>query len=100
LLVFVFATVYAVFAGFALQKKLFRQSTEALPHDLRRALSLWRGAHFIGFSLVMSITIWGVILKYLGSSWLVAGVFFGLSLVFLVLWRPRQLAVAAVNLPD
>ena len=91
---FVLVTVYAAVVGFVLRKKLFRQSTEALPNDLRKALSLWSGAHFIGFSFAMSITIFGVVLKFLGSSWFVVGIFFGLSLVFLLLWRPRQLDVS------
>jgi hypothetical protein len=88
---FVLVAVYAVVGGVVTRKKLFRQSTEALPHDLRKALNLWSGAHFIGFSFAMSITIFRVVLKFLGSSWFVVGIFFGLSLVFLLLWRPREL---------
>ena len=74
LVAFVLVTVYAVVVGFVIRKKLFRQSTEALPNDLGKALSLWNGAHFIGFSFAMSITIFGVVLKFLGSSWFVVGI--------------------------
>jgi hypothetical protein len=89
--------VYAIIAGYVLRKKLFKQSVEALPSDVRKALRLWRGAHSIGFSFAMSMTIFGVALKFLGSSWYVAGIFFCLSLGFLLLWRPRQLAMVGAQ---
>jgi hypothetical protein len=92
LVAFVFAAVCVVASGLVMRKKLFAQSTESLPGDLGKALRLWRGAHFISFSNAMSIAILGVALKFLGTSWLVPGVFFGLSLGFLLLWRPRRMA--------
>jgi hypothetical protein len=94
---FALATVYAITAGYLLRKRLFKQSVEALPGNVRKAVGLWRGAHFIGFSYAMSIAIFGVALRFLGSSWYVAGTFFCLSLGFLLLWRPRQLAVSDVQ---
>ena len=94
LVAFVFAAVYAVVVGFVMRKKLFRQSTEALPGDLRKALALWSAAHLIGFGCAMSIAIFGVVLKLLGCSWLVPGIFFGLSFGFLLLWKPSQLDVS------
>jgi hypothetical protein len=92
LVAFVFAAVCAAAAGFVMRKKLFALSTESLPGDPSKVLRLWRGAHFISFSNAMSLTILGVALRFLGTSWLVPGVLFGLSLGFLLLWRPRQMA--------
>jgi hypothetical protein len=92
LVAFILATVYAIIAGFTLRKRLFKQSAEALPSNARKAVGLWRGAHFIGFTFAMSIGIWGVVLKFLGSNWYQTGTFFGVSLGFLLLWGPRQLA--------
>lgn len=60
LLAFVLVTIYAVFAGFVLRKRLFKQSAEAFPSNLRKALGLWRAAHFMGFSFAMSITTLGL----------------------------------------
>jgi hypothetical protein len=88
---FVFAAVCFLAAGFVMRKKLLAQSAETLPGDLVKSLSLWRGAHFIGFNNAISIAILGVALKFLGANWIVCGIFFGLSLGFLLLWRPRQL---------
>jgi hypothetical protein len=97
LVAFALAAFYAVVVGFVMRKKFFRQSTEALPGDLRKALALWSAAHVIGFSCAMSISIFGVALKFLGSSWFMPGIFFGLSLGFLLLWRPCQLAVSGAQ---
>lgn len=97
LVAFVVAAVYAVVVGFVMRKKFFRQSTEALPGNLRKALALWSAAHLIGFGCAMSIAIFGVVLKLFGCSWLGAGIFFGLSFGFLLLWRPSQLAVSGAQ---
>ena len=94
LIAFVVAAVYAVVVGFVMRTKLFRKSAEALHGDLRKALGLWRAAHILGFTCAMNVCIFGFVLKFLGSSWLVLGIFFGLSLGFLLLWRPRQLDVS------
>jgi hypothetical protein len=93
----VFWAAYAIFTGFILRKKFFRRSTEVLSSDLSKALAFWRTAHFIGFCCAMNLTLPGVILKVLGSGWTVAWIFLGLSLIFLLLWRPRQLAVSAAQ---
>ena len=90
----VVVTTYAVGTGFVMRKKFFRQSTEALPRDLHKALNLRRVAHIFGFTCAMNLTIFAVILRFLGSSLLVPGIFLGLSLMFLVLWGPRQLAAS------
>jgi len=82
--------VSAIVVGFLMRKKFFTQSTEALPNDPRRAQGLRTSATLIGLSCAMSVTVYGVVLKFLGSSWLVTGIFFAVSLSFLVLWRPRE----------
>jgi len=87
----------AIGAGFVLRVRLFKLSIEALPHDPRKASQFWRGANFISFCCAINPTIYGVVLKILGSSWLVPGILFGLGLGFLLLWRPRQLAVSDVQ---
>jgi hypothetical protein len=92
LVAFVLATATVVWAGFVLRKALFKRSADALPDSVGEALRRWRGAHFIGFSNAMSIAIFGAILKFIGSNWYVAGIFFGLSLGLLLLWGPRQMA--------
>ena len=97
LVAFALAAVYAVVVGFVMRKKFLKQSTKALPDNPRKALTLWRAAHVISFSSAMSIAIFGVALKFLGSNWLVPGIFFGLSLGFLFLWRPSQLAISGAQ---
>ena len=96
LVVFVLATAAAVWSGFVLRRTLFKKSADALPNNLGEALKHWKGAHFSGFSNAMSITVLGAVLKFIGSSWSVVGIFFGLSLVFLLLWGPRPMATNSV----
>lgn len=91
------ASVYVVVAGFVMRKKFFKMSSEALPSDARKATKLWRSANSISFCCALNPPIYGLVLKILGSDWLVPGILFGLGLGFLLLWRPRQLAVSDVQ---
>jgi hypothetical protein len=87
----------AIVVGFVMRGKLFKLTSNALPNDPRKASQFWRSANFISFSCAMNPTIYGVVLKILGSGWLVPGILFGLGLGFLLLWRPRELAVSTVQ---
>lgn len=93
----IFAAAYLVIVGFAMRKKFFKQAEAALPADLPKALKLWKAAHIIGFCFAIDLAFFGSVLKFLGSNWLVSGIFFGLSLVFLLLWRPCQLAYSPMQ---
>jgi len=57
--------------GFMMRRRFFKLTTEALPHDPRKASQSWRSANFISFCGAISPSIYGVVLKILGSSWLV-----------------------------
>jgi hypothetical protein len=90
-------TVCAILVGFVMRRRLFKLASEALPHDPCKASQFWRSANFISFCCAINPTIYGVVLKILGSGWLVPGLLFGLGLGFLLLWRPRQLAVSTIQ---
>jgi hypothetical protein len=87
----------AILVGFVMRRRLFKLASEALPHDPCKASQFWRGANLISFCCAINPTIYGVVLKILGSGWLVPGILFGLGLGFLLLWRPRQLAVSTIQ---
>jgi hypothetical protein len=95
--VFCILAASAIVVGFVMRRRFFKLTTEALPHDPRKASQFWRSANFISFCCAINATIYGVVLKSLGSGWLVPGILFGLGLGFLLLWRPRQLAVSDVQ---
>jgi hypothetical protein len=88
---FAVAAVVAIAVGFVMRKKFLAQSREIFRGDPHEALSGWKLAHFIGFGCAMSVTIFGVALKFIGTGWLVPGVFFAVGLGFLLLWRPRPI---------
>ena len=81
-----------VWSGFVMRKIFFKKSVDALPNNVSEALRFWKQAHIMGFAYAMSIALFGALLKFIGGSWYVAGTFFGLSMVLLLLWRPRQMA--------
>ena len=87
------AAVYAIVSGFVIRKKFLAQSTEVLLSDPSKAVRRWKAAHFFGFSSAMSLTIFGLALKFLGTGWLVSGIFFAVGLGLLVLWRPQLAGV-------
>lgn len=98
--VFVALCIWAtsgIVVGFVMRRGFFRLSSEALPHDPRKASKFWRLANFISFSCAINATICGFVMRFLGSGWLVPGILFGLGLGFLLLWRPRQLAMSGVQ---
>jgi hypothetical protein len=87
---FAAANVCAITIGFVMRKKLFAQSAGALPSDPRKACNRWKAANIIGLSCAMNPTILGVVLKFIGASWLVPSILFAIGLGLLVLWRPRS----------
>jgi hypothetical protein len=87
----------AIVVGSMMRSRFFKLTTEALPHDPRKARQFWRSANSISFCCAMNPPIFGVLLKILGSGWLVPGILFGSGLGFLLLWRPRQLGVNQVQ---
>jgi hypothetical protein len=100
LVAFALATVYSIVVGFVMRNKYFAKSAAALPRDPSKALSLWRVANFTSFSCATSMAVFGVALRFLGSTWVVLGIFFAVSLAFLVLWRPRPLGAKGGSTPD
>ena len=93
-IVVVAAAISAIAAGYVIRKKFFKLSNQVLGSDPGKARGHWRAANLIGLNSALSVTFYGAVLKLLGSGWLVPGIFFGVSLGLLVLWRPRELDVA------
>ena len=94
---FCILAAFVIVSGFVMRGRLFKLSTEALPHDPHKAIQFWRLSNFMGFCCALNPALYGVVLKVLGSGWLVPGMLFGLSLGFLLVWRPRRLAVSTLQ---
>ena len=95
--VLVVAAVTTMVIGFVTRNKLVKLSAEALASDSPKARGFWKSANLIAFSCATSVAVYGVVLKMLGSSWRMAGIFFGLSFGLLLFWRPRQLAASGAE---
>ena len=57
----------------------------------RAAIAKWRTGNLFSFCIAETVTLFGLIQKVLGFDWKVAGIFFGVGLLLLILWTPRKL---------
>jgi hypothetical protein len=94
---FCILAVFVIFVGYVMRMRRFKLTTRILTHNPRKAIQIWKSTNFISFCFAISPTIYGAVLKILGSGWLAPGMLFGVGLAFLLLWRPRQLAVSAIQ---
>jgi hypothetical protein len=64
--------------------------------DEAKALRLWRVANIISFVHAETVALLGFALKVLGANWKIAGPFFTIGFLLLLLWTPRlELPVSA-----
>jgi len=54
-----------------------------------QALGRWRTGNIISFVFAETVALFGFALKFLGTSWFVAGPFFAAALFLLLIWTPR-----------
>ena len=88
------AAVYSVVVGFVMPRKFFVVPAEGVVVDSSRVINRWRVGNSTRFACATTITLLGFTLKIIGSTWLLPGIFFGVGLGFLLLWRPRPLPLS------
>jgi hypothetical protein len=57
--------------------------------DDATALAEWRAGNILSFCFAETICLFGFLLKFLGAGWKIAGPFFGVAILLMVLWLPR-----------
>jgi hypothetical protein len=89
---FALAAFGSVSLGFVLRKARIDRPLEVLRNapDDPQALILWRSGNLTLFVLAETVTLMGLVLKFLGATWAVAGVFFFAGLFLTLLWTPRM----------
>ncbi len=55
------------------------------------AIVKWRTGNLLSFCLAESVTLFGLMQKALGFDWKVAGTFYAVGLLLLILWAPRRI---------
>jgi len=77
--------------GFVRRRYYFSAAMELLRSEpeSRAGLAKWRVANIVSFAFAQTVTLFGFVLKFLGWSWSIAGIFFGVGLLLLLLWTPR-----------
>jgi hypothetical protein len=93
MLLYVFAAIgfSDVLFAFLLRSQLVTPPAEALrvnPDDAA-ALQKWRSGNLISFVLAETLALLGLVLKFLGFGWNIAGVFFAVSIALLMLFTPK-----------
>ena len=88
-----FACLTDVTIGFVRRASHIAQATEILRNDPenRAGLAKWRVANIVSFAFAETATLFGFILRLLGTSWNIAGIFYGIGLLLLILWTPRKI---------
>lgn len=93
LTVFTLVAVSIVFVGLKLRQQFVHVSASALaaqPEDTQ-LLQRWRVGNLLSLCFAENPTLLGVVLKFLGASWNIVAMFFGLGLLLLILWAPRRI---------
>jgi len=89
---FALAALGSVSLGFVFRKARIDRPLEVLRNapDNPQALIQWRSGNLALFVLAETVTLMGLVLKFLGATWTVAGVFFFAGLFLTLLWTPRM----------
>ena len=90
--IFALAALGSVSLGCVLRKARIDRPLEVLRNapDNPQALIEWRSGNLTLFVLAETVTLLGLVLKFLGATWTVAGVFFFMGLFLTLLWTPRM----------
>lgn len=95
------AIVVAAIA-FGYRMKLLPSAIEALrrnPQDVQ-ALYRWRQAHIVTMVLLVSVALFGFVLRFMGGSFWVALPFYFASISLLLLWAPNEAEGTIENTPS
>ena len=81
--------------GYFRRSKYLADAAKAFQIDPESPAGLrnWRVANVLSFVFAQTISLFGFVLKFLGSSWNIAGIFFGVGLLLLIIWTPRKIQV-------
>lgn len=53
------------------------------------ALTQWRAQNILSFCFAETVVLMGFVLKFQGAEWKIAGIFFAVGILLLLLWTPR-----------
>jgi hypothetical protein len=76
--------------GHFIRKSHFDRARASLRNnDRTTAVNLWLLGNIMGFTFAETVMLFGFVLRILGASWNVVGIFFAAGFLLLLLWRPR-----------
>jgi uncharacterized membrane protein len=86
-----FMAALMVVIAFGFRRKLLPSATKALQGDSSdiTALGRWRMANLLSMIFAVTISLFGIVLRVMGGSRLVVWPLFVVSVLLMLLWRPR-----------
>lgn len=88
--IFAIVSVTDIGIGTVLRSRRLSPALETLrvrPDD-SNALAQWRTGNILGFVYAQTVTLFGFLLRFLGAPWNIAGIFFAVGLLLLLVWTP------------
>ena len=80
---------WSAIGGFTFQRKLLKKPKPARSQS--SAFTRWRAGNIARLWSAASVAVWGLLLRELGGSYLVANLLFGLGLLLLLIWSPNMI---------
>jgi hypothetical protein len=85
--IIIVAATWSAISGFTMQRKLLRKGHSA-KGTRSTPIPRWRASHLIRLWSAVSVAAWGLVLRELGGSPLLADVLFGVGTILLLVWKP------------
>lgn len=83
-----FLALYCAFAGFSLQKRFLRMPANSRPDSKSTPISRWKVGNILRLAFATSVSLYGLLLHFLGGPDSLAFALNGLGLVLLLWWKP------------
>jgi hypothetical protein len=86
-----FLCLSVIWVGFFLRARMVTAPAARLSANPQDTASLkqWRSGQIVSFAFAESVVFYGVLLKFLGAAWNIAGTFFVVGVLLLVAWTPK-----------
>jgi len=86
-----FVSILGIAAGVVIRMKLLAPAAESLRTNDSDPVTWqrWFNGNVFSFAGAEMVSLCGIMARFLGFPWSIAGVFFAIGLVVLLLWRPK-----------
>ena len=87
------AAFYCVFGGFSIQKKMLRNPANPRASSKSTPAGRWMIGNVVRLAFAVAVSLYGLLLHFLGGPDSLAASLIGLVLILLLVWKPGSLPV-------